>query len=295
MHDNKLDVLEKPSPSFFVREYLRKGRPAILRGITDGWPACTWTPEYLADQFGGIDVKYETWGGGAAADDMFEFQTTQKLTSTTMREFVRLMRGIDSPSPRRVYLTAFELCRALPQLRRAFEPLDPFMDWSPFTPHALRERLRVEPYLWMGPAGTLSMLHFDRLHNFFVQLHGTKRFLHIDPRYTSRLYHPHARLQTSLLHWSPVNPAQPDYDRFPLFRGVPVIETIVEQGDVLFTPPRWWHYVESLTPSISANFFWLLPLRTTWTIRDYLYVLGRRRALEAAGLARLLPAIESTA
>ncbi|MCY0988039.1 cupin-like domain-containing protein [Nannocystis sp. ILAH1] len=293
MHSEKLDVLLKPSPSFFVREYLRKGRPALLRGVADTWPAAAWTPEYLADRFGGLDVKYETWTD--AADDLFEFQATQKHTSTTLREFVGLMRGAASPASRRVYLTAFELCRALPQSRQAFGSLDPFMGWSPLTPPALRERLRVEPYLWMGPAGTLSMLHFDRLHNFFVQLHGTKRFLHIDPQYSERLYYPHARLQTGLLHWSPVNPAQPDYERFPRFRGVPVIETIVERGDVLFTPPRWWHHVESLTPSISANFFWMLPLRTTWAIREYLYVLGRRRALEAAGLARVLPALESTA
>jgi [protein]-arginine 3-hydroxylase / protease len=293
MPAEKLDVLLNPSPSLFVREYLRKSRPALLRGVAHTWPAGAWTPEYLADQFGGLDVKYETWGD--AADDLFEFQATQKHTSTTLREFVGLMRGADSPVSRRVYLTAFELCRALPQFRQAFGPLDPFMGWSPFMPQALRERLRVEPYLWMGPAGTLSMLHFDRLHNFFVQLHGTKRFLHIDPKYSERLYYPHARLQTGLLHWSPVNPAQPDYERFPRFRGVPIIETIVERGDVLFTPPRWWHHVESLTPSISANFFWLLPLRTTWAIREYLYVLGRRRALEAAGLARMLPALESTA
>lgn len=53
--------------------------------------------------------------------------------------------------------------------------------------------------------------------------------------------------------------------------------------------------MESLTPSISADFLRMLPLRTTWAIREYLYVLGRRRALEAAGLARVLPALESTA
>ena len=47
-----------------------------------------------------------------------------------------------------------------------------------------------------------------------------------------------------------------DYDRFPLFRDVPHLECILQPGDLLYMPSRHWHYVRSLSPSFSVNFWW---------------------------------------
>ena len=46
---------------------------------------------------------------------------------------------------------------------------------------------------------------------------------------------------------------------FPLFRKVKVIKVTVDEGDAIYVPRGWWHYVESLEPSISVSVhYWRL-------------------------------------
>uniref|UniRef100_A0A2P2L7T1 Transcription factor n=2 Tax=Rhizophora mucronata TaxID=61149 RepID=A0A2P2L7T1_RHIMU len=34
------------------------------------------------------------------------------------------------------------------------------------------------------------------------------------------------------------------------------MDCILEEGEMLYIPPRWWHYVRSLTTSFSVSFWW---------------------------------------
>jgi lysine-specific demethylase 8 len=290
----QLDVLDRPTPEYFQREYLRKYRPCVIRGLASEWAAAQWTPSFFRSHFPGVELTYEIWDGGTEQlNDTIQWQSNQTWKRATIKEFVDLMEGMKSPS-RRYYTSQFPIFDVLPQLKKAFGPLDDYFGWPRGMPSSLKEKLKVASYLWMGPPGTLSMLHFDRAHNFFVQLYGTKRWLHIDPKYTENLYSPHARLATALLHWSPVDPDHPDFTRFPKFREVPLIETVVGPGDIVFTPASWWHHVTAKSASISMNFFWFLPFHTTWALRRYAMRLLRRRLLERAGLKRAIDWAEAT-
>jgi ribosomal protein L16 Arg81 hydroxylase len=55
---------------------------------------------------------------------------------------------------------------------------------------------------------------------------------------------------------SSIDVENPDYERFPLFKDVPYLEFILQPGDMLYMPSRHWHYVRSLSPSFSVNFWW---------------------------------------
>jgi lysine-specific demethylase 8 len=48
----------------------------------------------------------------------------------------------------------------------------------------------------------------------------------------------------------------PDADRFPAFAEVPYVDVVLEPGDMLYVPPRWWHYVQSMDRSCSVSFWW---------------------------------------
>ena len=43
---------------------------------------------------------------------------------------------------------------------------------------------------------------------------------------------------------------------FPLFHEAKYVETILEEGQCLYIPVGWWHYVRSLTVSFSVSFWW---------------------------------------
>ena len=34
---------------------------------------------------------------------------------------------------------------------------------------------------------------------------------------------------------------------FPLFQYCPVYSTVLDEGDVLFNPPYWWHSIRNVT------------------------------------------------
>lgn len=47
-----------------------------------------------------------------------------------------------------------------------------------------------------------------------------------------------------------------DETKFPKVRDLEFVDCILEEGEMLYIPPKWWHYVRSLTTSFSVSFWW---------------------------------------
>ena len=187
---------------------------------------------------------------------------------TRLGDFVNSMRSAASPQS---YVLALPLFKQFPQLKSDIEPLDPYMGLPSYYPEALRRRLKEEPRFFLGPAGTISALHFDGYNNFFVQVYGRKKFTLISPEQSRLVYYPWDYPRT---HYSPVNVGCPDLERFPLFRKVTPLEVVIAPGEILFIPVRWWHYVVALEESISLNFWWY-SAATLLRLRHPLFVHGK--------------------
>lgn len=123
-----------------------------------------------------------------------------------------------------------------------------------------RDYLAQRQFMWVSSAGMITHGHFDQDFNFFIQVVGEKRFtlwssmqhdlMSVFPR-----VHP-------MWHKSRVNFGAPDVQRFPQFAKSRAVQVTVTPGDILFIPPYTWHYVETLTPSVSLS---------TWSHDYYLY------------------------
>ena len=133
-------------------------------------------------------------------------------------------------------------------------------------PSILQKPRLAEPLrkIWIGPAGTVSPLHHDPYHNILCQVVGKKYIRLYSPDECSKLYPKSMELGVDMSNTSEV-PAErfemrrieiDDEDGFPLFNEAQYVETILEQGDALYIPVGWWHYVKSLTVSISVSFWW---------------------------------------
>lgn len=86
-----------------------------------------------------------------------------------------------------------------------------------------------------------------------LQVVGRKYVRLYHPKHTQRLY-PHA----SGMH---TNTSQVDLDAvdelaFPEFAGTPFTDVVLQPGDMLYMPPKHWHYVRSLSVSFSVSFWW---------------------------------------
>jgi lysine-specific demethylase 8 len=47
-----------------------------------------------------------------------------------------------------------------------------------------------------------------------------------------------------------------DAKEFPRVQNLDFMDCILEEGDLLYIPPKWWHYVRSLSISFSVSFWW---------------------------------------
>lgn len=112
---------------------------------------------------------------------------------------------------------------------------------------------------WIAPKGAITGFHQDWSENINVQIRGSKVFYLVSPENDKNMYisDKFERIsKTSLIDLTNV-----DYDKFPLFSKVKIYKFILKPSDAIFIPHGWWHYVESLEPSINISIHY-------WTLKD---------------------------
>jgi hypothetical protein len=115
--------------------------------------------------------------------------------------------------------------------------------------------------IFMGYGGnTGTDMHCANNFNIFFQLKGAKKWRFVNPEYTPLVFPVSSRENgyfAALINSGPDDDQHPEVSR--LFKHCPRFETIVNEGEVLFNPPFWWHSVSALpeTPeTISVSTRW---------------------------------------
>ena len=250
--------IRMPSLAFFYNEHMVPSRPAILRGVLDGWPALTTRPwsdlSYLKNLAGHRTVPIEH--GQHYLDEAFD----ERLM--TLNEFIT--QHLEGPPPTNngrptAYLAQHELFTQLPRLRRDIIQPDYCMlsleegeEEEEAAAAAAKDDVRVNA--WLGPAGTLSPLHYDRYHNLLCQVVGSKYIRLYAPDQSDSLY-PHTsgphKVSSQIVE---VDDA--DHEKYPKFGSAPYCDLVLNAGECLYIPPLWWHFVESRSISFSVSFWW---------------------------------------
>ena len=123
----------------------------------------------------------------------------------------------------------------------------------------LTEPFGVQPTninVWMGTGGTRTPLHFDSYDNLLVQLVGAKYVRLYAPCCAPNLYvNKEAGGFGSQGNMSEVDCELEDYQKHPLVKGCEYQEVLLLPGDCLYIPAGYWHYVRSLSTSISVNYW----------------------------------------
>jgi hypothetical protein len=104
----------------------------------------------------------------------------------------------------------------------------------------------------LGMRGIIAESHFDHGRNMVCMLKGNKRYILNPPEACKHLGviadRNHPSYRHSVFDWSDVDQA-----RSHGFNKVKAIDTIVREGEVLYIPSYWLHYVISLQYSIQCN------------------------------------------
>jgi hypothetical protein len=272
-------------PAEFRRRYVAAGRPVVLTGIAEDWPAVKgWSPEALAERLPDVSVRYVERSQvpeGAPAPSVREAAATRRRSECSLREFVARMDAGDGCAR---YVIVSPLVQQQASLQRDLGSLAAYR-FAPWVPAGVRRLLDKGPMFWMGPADLSSPLHLDIEHNLFVQIHGRKDWLLLPPEEGPNVYFPWREHPAELLHWSPVDPDRPDLARFPRYADARPLRVTLHPGEILFVPSGWWHVVRYREPAISVNHFWLSPWASSVGCRR-LHLERLRRRLASAQSAR---------
>ncbi|KAM0755205.1 Clavaminate synthase-like protein [Meredithblackwellia eburnea MCA 4105] len=261
-------------PSFESFPTLSKS-PFIIKSGCCHWPASThWHSfEYLSRIAGpgrvvpvevGRNYTDENWGQRIVGFDEF----LDSLRGHGLREEGEEGEG-------EMYLAQHDLFRQFPEL------LDGVLvpDLVYLSPSGEEEEDYQGPNTeegyslnaWFGPKGTVSPAHTDPFYNCYAQVVGTKWIWVAPPSVgpfmstyglpaspssqtneqgesTSSMY------MTNTARIDVTDPSQ--FRRFPEFERevVPVaMQAVLEEGDLLYMPPGWWHSMKSLEVSFSVS------------------------------------------
>ncbi|KAJ8574152.1 hypothetical protein K7X08_025957 [Anisodus acutangulus] len=222
----------------FLRDHYLSGSPVVIRDSMDHWPAKSkWNDmNYLKRVAGFRTVPVEVGKNYLCSE--------WKQELITFSEFLERIRSNDTTSVETTYLAQHQLFDQIQELRQ-----DIVIPDYCFTGGGEIRSLNA----WFGPAGTVTPLHHDPHHNILAQVVG-KKYVRLYPASLSDELYPHS--ETMLSNSSQVDLDNIDETEFPKILDLEFQDCILEEGEMLYIPPKWWHYVRSLTPSFSVSFWW---------------------------------------
>jgi lysine-specific demethylase 8 len=109
--------------------------------------------------------------------------------------------------------------------------------------------------IWMGTGGTRTPLHYDSYDNLLVQLVGAKYIRLYAEEDKSKLYISSQKGYALQGNMSELDCEMEDFEKHPLAKDCAYQEVLLLPGDCLFIPSRQWHYVRSLSTSVSINYW----------------------------------------
>ena len=229
---------ERVTPQDFERRFVRAGRPVLLEGFVEAWPARSWDFPHIHDQL----PRRTILGRGASSSDGLSVRDFQLSPDDIVRDLA------DDGGTRSAPDWFFDVATELPELAPAVP-----------VPNVHRGVMR---YSILIGRDTRTRGHYHAYeHAMICQVHGKKRVILYAPTDSARLYPYPFKRRASQHEHSRADFADPDFQAFPRLAQARPFEAIVEPGDALLIPVRWWHAVYGVGPVMSASLLWTARLQ----------------------------------
>lgn len=222
----------------FLCDFFLLRIPVVISGAMSHWPAMNkWKDmEYLKRVVGDRTVPVEVGRNYLAPG--------WKQELITISQLLERIQSNEHSSVGPTYLAQHPLFEQISELSKdIFEP--DYCSASNGELHSVNA--------WFGPSGTVTPLHHDPHHNFLAQVVGRK-YVRLYPASVSEELYPYG--EPMLRNSSQVDLDNLDPVKFPRAEKLTFLDCILDEGEMLYIPPKWWHYVRSLSTSFSVSFWW---------------------------------------
>jgi lysine-specific demethylase 8 len=221
-----------PTANEFYRLYVRPGKPVVITGMVNHWPALKlWSHAYFAEKFGQVEVTaQQLHQGSIVADDK----------EGVKQKTIALQNGVQPLAYNHWLITT--PVQSFPEaLKQDYEP-----------PLYCAGGKFLSSRIFLSPQQAVVSLHQDLPENLYVLVKGKRQITLFAP--WAPVY-PNSRF-SRLPNYAQVDINKPDHLRFPKFKKAQPYVVELQAGETLFIPSFWWHHLHSLEPSIGINFWW---------------------------------------
>lgn len=230
-----IEELQELDPATFKKKYFNSKRPVLIKGFANEWEA---KKKWDLDYFLNLKEDREI----LLLSENF-IQDDNRYTKASFKKYIQMLKDSETGKEKvKEYLTTLNIFEYYPHLKSE-------VDFSLFE----NETKTNEVTAWIGPSGTISGFHADTANNMYAQIRGKKMFIICSADFNKQMYPSDKHIFEAVASQVDINNF--DSERFPRFNDVTFIKAILEPGDVLYLPQKWWHYVQSLDPSISISNF----------------------------------------
>ena len=272
LHENICECLGPPTPLEFYRKWVCPNIPVIFKNSINHWPALQkWTPSYLREKLGTKEVSVTVTPNGladAVNENKFILPEDRKMFFS---EFLDIMESPNMGQPGIFYVQK-QNGNFIDEFSEINGDAETDIKWA-------TEAFGKDPdavNFWMGDSRAITSLHKDHYENLYCVISGQKTFTLYPP--TDLPYIPHQEYTVARYHqcesnkfeiineptwcsnktipWIPVDPLNPDYEKYPEFADAKPISCTINEGDVLYLPSLWFHHVQQTQGTIAINFWY---------------------------------------
>lgn len=268
---NSITRISNPSKQEFLNLW-KQGQAFIINDVANQWDAYkNWSNSYLIDVCGNNLVPVEAYNQTFFQNYNFaSLNYYHDRKQMKFQDYINIVDGNQQDDHISYYMAQVDFQKHFPELVKDI-----------VYPEYFDKKPKIM-YFFFGFSNTKSTsttyLHFDDVHNIFVQIRGRKKFILFPPSNYLSFYPPIGENGYSPA-WSKVNPVVTDLKSYPKFPWQDKIEVVLEAGEILYIPPLWWHHVTAIEENISLT-FWYPPsikdlfvqkgfLPTLWQIAPY--------------------------
>lgn len=230
----EVPIIDKSNVSSTDKEFRKLlQKPLLFKGAAKDWSATrNWSLDFFENQFGDVDI--------------FVLDTIGAIDKNNPQQFEKLPLKTYISQLKQGSLKYLKFSNLVQKQLKLQDDLD--NNWlSKFDTFA---SFGKRFYMFIGGKGTITPLHNEFPSVVYVQVFGKKKWVlyapeervFLNPRTERRLYF---YTEANPYKYSPEFPLEPLAQRY---------EVTLEEGDVLWFPPFYWHYVENLSDSIGVAY-----------------------------------------
>ncbi|CAI5695027.1 bifunctional peptidase and (3S)-lysyl hydroxylase JMJD7 [Oreochromis niloticus] len=268
--NQSVPYLDGPPESLqFHRDWIAPNKPCIIRNAFSHWPALAkWSPDYLRQKVGSKVISVAVTPNGyadAVNGDRFVMPEERQMSFSSVLDIIE--GKVDKGGG--VFYVQRQCSNLLQELPELTADVEPHIAWMSTALGKLPDAVNF----WLGEANAITSMHKDHYENLYCVVSGEKHFTLMPP--TDRPFIPYGLYQPAVYHqrddgefevidqsdsemvpWIPLDPLNPDLERYPQYRRARPLHCSVKSGEMLYLPSLWFHHVQQSHGCIAVNFWY---------------------------------------